>query len=159
MIWCSTNLITFNVKSVKYCLFKDACKLGTLFFLSKKTKRKDVIRRAPTLFENFTDQVKRFIQLDPTVFGLSRIDEGTGIIQTHQIMHFITKVAMITSMIAITKVWLRECRSKVQKGKKTEIGKAVCLFCNNKDYKDKLTAAVEYHSGSTNPNTNMMWNH
>ena len=37
--------------------------------------------------------------------------------------------------------------------KKTEIGKAVCLFCGKEDYKDKLTAAGEYHSGSNNPNT------
>ena len=41
----------------------------------------------------------------------------------------------------------------LQKRKTTEIGKAVCLFCDNEDYKDKLTAAVEYHSGSNNPNT------
>ena len=29
----------------------------------------------------------------------------------------------------------------------------MCLFCDNEDYKDKLTAAGEYHSGSNNPNT------
>ena len=29
----------------------------------------------------------------------------------------------------------------------------MCLFCNDEDYKDKLSAAGEYHSGSNNPNT------
>lgn len=62
---------------LKYCLFKVACKSGTLF-----SKRKDVIRRAPTSFVKFIDHLKRFIQLDPTVFDLSRTDEGTGIRQT-----------------------------------------------------------------------------
>ena len=54
----------------------------TLCFLCQKIKRKDVILRAPTSFENLIDRVKRFIQLDPTVFDLSRVNEGTGIIQT-----------------------------------------------------------------------------
>ena len=53
-----------------------------LCFLCQKTKRKDVIRRAPTSVEKFIDHLKRFIQLDPTVFDLSRTDEGTGIRQT-----------------------------------------------------------------------------
>ena len=69
-------------------------------------------------------------------------------------------------MIIIMKDWLRKYRSKVQKvlltrhklfptnKKKTDIGKAVCLFCDNKDYNDKFTTAGEYHSGSNNPNTN-----
>ena len=51
------------------------------FFFCQKTKRKDVIRRAPISFENLTDRRKRFIQLD-LIVDLSRIDEGTGIIQT-----------------------------------------------------------------------------
>ena len=50
------------LNQLKYCLFKDAYKLGTLFSLSKN-KAKD----APTSIENLIDRVKRFIQLDPTV--------------------------------------------------------------------------------------------
>ena len=53
-----------------------------LCFLLQKTKRKDVIRRAPRSFENLIDRVKRFIQLDLIVFHLFSIDEGMGIIQT-----------------------------------------------------------------------------
>ena len=29
----------------------------------------------------------------------------------------------------------------------------MCLFCDTEDYKNKLIAAGEYHSGSNNPNT------
>ena len=29
----------------------------------------------------------------------------------------------------------------------------MCFFCDNEDYKNKLIAAGEYHSGSNNPNT------
>ena len=80
-------------------------------------------------------------------------------------MHFITKVSTMTSMIIIMKDWLREYRSKVQKvlftrrklfpktKKKTEVRKAVCLFCDNEDQKDKLNDAGEYHLGSNNLNT------
>ena len=80
-------------------------------------------------------------------------------------MHFITKVSTMTSMIIIMKDWLREYRSQAQKvlftrrklfpktKKKTEVGKAVCLFCDNEDQKDKLTDAGEYHLGSNNLNT------
>ena len=85
----------------------------------------------------------------------------------HHILHFIIKVAMVTSMIVIINDWLRKHRSKGQKvlstwyrlfptNKKTEIKKAVCLFCNNKDYKDKLITVGEYHSVSNNPNTKHM---
>ena len=90
-------------------------------------------------------------------------------------MHVITKVATITLMIVIMKDWLREYRSTVQRilltrqklfptnKQKTEIGKAVCLFCDNEDYKDNLTAAGEYHSGSnytvTTTTILSMWNH
>ena len=59
-------------------------------------------------------------------------------------------------MIVVMKDWLRKHRSKDQKvlstrhqlfptNKKNEIGKAVCLFWDNEDYKDKLTVAKEYH--------------
>ena len=76
-------------------------------------------------------------------------------------MHFITKVAMITSMIVIMKDWLRKYRSKVQKvlftrhklfpKNQKKKKKKRCLFCNSEDCKDKLTG--EYHLGSNNPNT------
>ena len=52
-----------------------------LCFLCRKTKQKELIRRASTFFENLIDQGKRFIQLDPTVFDLLRINGSTGIIQ------------------------------------------------------------------------------
>ena len=79
-------------------------------------------------------------------------------------MHFVTKVATITSMIVIIKDQLRECRSKDQEvlfnrhkpfsqAKKTEIGKAVCLFCDNEDFKDNVTAVGKYHSVGNDPNT------
>ena len=101
---------------LKYCLFKDAYKLRTLFSLSKnKSKR---CNRAPKYLENLIDPVKRFIQLHTPVLDSSRVDEGTGIIERliwYQIMHFITKFATITSMIVIMKDWLLKCRSKVQK--------------------------------------------
>ena len=116
LIQCSTNLITSNVKPVKVLFIQRCLQIGNSIFFVKKTKRKDVIRRAPTSFENLIDRVKRFIQLDLTVFGLSKIDEGTGIVQTLTSNNaFITKVTTTTSMIAIVKVWLREYRSKVQK--------------------------------------------
>ena len=82
LIQCSTNLITSNVKPVKLLFIQRCLQIGNSIFFVKKTKRKDVIRRAPTSFENLIDRVKRFIQLDLTVFGLSKIDEGTGIVQT-----------------------------------------------------------------------------
>ena len=53
-----------------------------LCFLCQKTKGKYVIRRTPTSFENLIDQVKKFIQLNPTISDLSRIDEGSEIRQT-----------------------------------------------------------------------------
>ena len=86
----------------------------------------------------------------------------------HQTMHFITKVATITSMKVIMKDWLRKYRSKGQKvlciqhhlfatnKQKNEKGKALCLFYDNEDYKDKLIAAVEYHSVRNNPNMKHM---
>ena len=65
-------MLTFNVKSAKVLFFfKDAYKLGALFSLSKNKSKKI-----------WYDQVKRFIQLDPTVFDLSTIHDGMGIIQT-----------------------------------------------------------------------------
>ena len=48
-----------------------------LCFLCQEAKRKDVMRRAPTYFENLIDRVKEIVQLEPTV-DLFRIDEGTG---------------------------------------------------------------------------------
>ena len=57
-----------NIKSGKR-LLKDADKLGTPSPL-------------PTSFKKLTDQEKRFIQFYLSVCGLSRIDKGTGIIQT-----------------------------------------------------------------------------
>ena len=64
---------------LKYCLFKDAYKLRTLFSLSKnKSKR---CNRAPKYLENLTDPVKRFIQLHAPVLDSSRVDEGTRIIE------------------------------------------------------------------------------
>ena len=66
------------------------------------------------------------------------------------------------------KDWLRKYRSKGQKAfsnqhqllptnkQKMRKEKALCLFYDNKDYKDKLTVAGEYHSLRNNPNTNHM---
>ena len=80
-------------------------------------------------------------------------------------MHFITKFATKTSVINYYKrlVWRVQKQSSegspystqtiTHKPKKTEIGKSVCLFCDNQDYKIKLTVAGEYHAGSNNPNT------
>ena len=65
---------------LNYCFLKMSTN-WELCFLCQKTKWKDVIRRAFTSFENLIDRVKTFIQLNPTVFDLSRIDHGTGIIQ------------------------------------------------------------------------------
>lgn len=65
---------------VKHCLSKDAYKLGTVFL--SKNKVKGLMRRAPASFENLIDRVKKFIQLDPTISDLSRIDEGSEIRQT-----------------------------------------------------------------------------
>ena len=85
-------------------------------------------------------------------------------------MHFITKVSTTTSMIVIMKDWLLV--KKVQKqrsegslystttipNKQTnnEKGKALCFSYDNEDYKEKLTAAGEYHSLRNSPNTNHM---
>ena len=65
---------------LNYCFLKMSTN-WELCFLCQKTKWKDVIRRAFTSFENLIDRVKTFIQLNPTVFDLSRIDHVTGIIQ------------------------------------------------------------------------------
>lgn len=54
-----------------------------LYFLYEKRKQKDVTRRAPSSFENLIDSVKKFIQLKPSVFDLSRIDKSMmGVTQT-----------------------------------------------------------------------------
>ena len=53
-----------------------------LYFLYEKRKQKDVTRRAPSSFENLIDSVKKFIQLKPSLFDLSRFHEGMGVTQT-----------------------------------------------------------------------------
>ena len=90
-----------------------------LCFLCHKTKRKDVMQRSPTSLENLIDGVKRFIQLDPTDFDLSRIDEGTGIIQKLASHNSFYRKGCddnnVASMIVIMKDCSREYRTKVQK--------------------------------------------
>ena len=136
------------------------------FFFCQKTKRKDVIRRAPTSFENLIDRRKRFIQLD-LIVDLSRIGEGTGIIQTlasnnafyHKGCYYNLNDNHYERLVKKVQKQSAEgspysTQTIPHKQKKTDIGKAVCLFCDNKDYNDKFTTAGEYHSGSNNPNTN-----
>ena len=134
--------------------------------MSVKKKQKDVIPRAPINFENLIDRVKRFIQLDPTVFDLSRIDGGMGIIETltsnnafyhkgfydnFNDSHYERLAKRVQKQSSEGSPY--STQTIPHKRKKTEIGKAMCLFCNNEDYRDKLTAAGEYHSASNNPNT------
>ena len=110
--------------------------------------------------------MKRFIQLDPTVFDLFRVDEGTRIIQrltwsnafyhkgcynNFNDSHYERLFKRVQKHSSEGSPYSTKTISHQQK--KTEIGKAVCLFCDIEDYKDKLTAAGEYHSGSNNPNT------
>lgn len=74
---------------------------------------------SPTSLENLIDGVKKFIQLDPTDFDLSGIDEGTGIIQKlashNSFYHKGCNKNNVASMIVIMKDCSREYRTKVQK--------------------------------------------
>ena len=75
------------------------------------------------------------------------------------------RLATIALMIAIMRDSLRRELKQSSEGslystqtiphkrKKTEIEKAVCLLCDSGDYKDKLTATGEHHSGSNNSTT------
>ena len=140
-----------------------------LCFLCKKTKLKDIKRRAPISFENVTDRVKKFIQLDPSVFDLSRIDEDTEIIQTrtsnNAFYHKGCRNNFTDSNYARLgkKVQNQRLEGSLyltptipHKRKKTEIGTAACLFFDSKDYKNKVAAAGEYHTGSNNPNMKLV---
>ena len=107
--WCSCNYaaqiwlgILFNLVNWK------------LFSLSKNKARR-LILRAPTSFQNLIAREKKFIQLNLQFLvypGLMRVGESSK--HWHQIMHFITKVATITSRKVIMKDWLRKYRSKGQ---------------------------------------------
>ena len=151
---------------VKHCLSKDAYKLGTVFL--SKNKVKGLMRRAPASFENLIFRVKKIIQPKPSVFDLPRIDEVPEIIQTLKSNNSLYHKGCYQNL---NDSHYERLVQKVQKQRSegslysapnphkqtiTKIRKAVCLFCNNEDCKDKMTAAGEYHSVSNNPNTKHM---
>ena len=118
---------------VKFYLFKGAYKLETLI-----------------------DQVKKFFPLNPSAFYLSRIDEGTGIIQTPTSNDaFYHKGQYDSFNDSHYERLVKKAQKKnsegspystptiPHKGKKSEIERPVCLFCDKKDYKDQVTAAGE----------------
>ena len=151
---------------VKYRLFKDACKLKTLFSFSKNKAKICNTKSTATSFENLTDRVRKFIQLDPSVSDLSRIDEGKGIIQTlttnnpfyHKGCYDNFNNSNYERLVKkVQEQWPEDSFYSAptipRKRKKTEIRKVVCLFCDIRDYTDKLTPSGEYDSGSNNPDT------
>ena len=109
------------------------------------------------------DQVKRFIQIDLTIFDLFRIDEGTGNIQAltsnnafyhkgcydnFNDSHYERLVKKVQKQSSEGSFYSTQTISHKRKKKRK---KKRCLFCNSEDCKDKLTG--EYHLGSNNPNT------
>ena len=88
-----------------------------LCFPCLKTKQKHVPRRDLYSLKIWLTEYKKVYLTRPHSFLSIQDRWGHGKLckHWHQIMHFITKVSTMTSMIIIMKDWLREYRSKVQK--------------------------------------------
>ena len=133
-----------------------------LCFLCQGEKTKEGLRSEPDTRKAIVARLERFLNIDPLIFDISRIDDGSGVLQT---------------LMANNAVYHKSCHDKYNerqyqrlvkkkekqeeedarassipnvphKRKKTDLGKAVCLFCNNEDLKENLCAAGEFHSGS-----------
>ena len=100
-------MITFNVKSVKVLFFQRCLQIRKSVFC-QKTKQKDVMLKIWLIaWKGLFSPTLQFLIYPGSMMARESYKHW------HQIMHFVTNVAMINSMIVITKDWLRGYRKKV----------------------------------------------